>query len=426
MEYAAPHNKEPNLKSEVLMKKVVNKYFCTLLTLPLIVACSAVASDFIKEEVVEPGKLSASLRVRTEFVEDDAKNKDADASTIQVRVRYETKKVNGLQGFVEGQTVIDAYGDYNDTQNGKVEYPVVADPDGSQVHQMYFNYEAFGENNIRVGRQEIVYDNSRFIGNVGWRQNAQSFDSVLITNDFIPKVSVDVGYIDNVKNIKNNTDSMSTPIVRLSYSGLEYGKVVLYGYFVDYDEPKNEKKSNRTIGARFSGAYPVSKDNKLTYAAEYAEQKDYGDNPKSFNADYLLAEVGVSLDKWSGTLGYEVLGGDKGAQVGFMTPLATLHKFQGWADKFLVTPAEGIEDKYMTLKTTALPYGVSAAATYHEFNSDIGSTHYGDELDVTLVKKMKSGKLKGVVFVVKAAHYNADEHAEDTNKLVFQFTAPFN
>ena len=40
-------------------------------------------------------------------------------------------------------------------------------------------------------------------------------------------------------------------------------------------------------------------------------------------------------------------GADKGAPfTSFQTLLATLHKFQGWADKFLTTPPNGIRDLY--------------------------------------------------------------------------------
>ena len=47
--------------------------------------------------------------------------------------------------------------------------------------------------------------------------------------------------------------------------------------------------------------------------------------------------------------GYELLGSDDG-KVAFNTPLATKHKFNGWADKFLGTPKEGLEDVYLTAK----------------------------------------------------------------------------
>ena len=42
--------------------------------------------------------------------------------------------------------------------------------------------------------------------------------------------------------------------------------------------------------------------------------------------------------------GIEYLEGN--GTIGFSTPLATLHKFQGFADVFLTTPASGITDAY--------------------------------------------------------------------------------
>ena len=54
--------------------------------------------------------------------------------------------------------------------------------------------------------------------------------------------------------------------------------------------------------------------------------------------------------------GYEVLEGAPTGGLAFVTPLATLHKFQGWADKFLATPASGIEDAYIAVFGNALGF----------------------------------------------------------------------
>ena len=58
----------------------------------------------------------------------------------------------------------------------------------------------------------------------------------------------------------------------------------------------------------------------------------------------------ISLSKsfagMTGSVGFESLGSDDGV-MGFRTPLATLHKFQGTADKFLVTPPGGLEDAFV-------------------------------------------------------------------------------
>jgi len=53
---------------------------------------------------------------------------------------------------------------------------------------------------------------------------------------------------------------------------------------------------------------------------------------------------GALLAGLTGLVGYEVLEGN--GAIGFATPLATLHAFNGWADMFLTTPANGLKDLY--------------------------------------------------------------------------------
>jgi len=96
---------------------------------------------------------------------------------------------------------------------------------------------------------------------------------------------------------------------------------------------------------------------------------------------------------------FEELGSDNGQ--GFRTPLATLHAFQGWADKFLVTLADGIRDVYGTVKTSL--YGVDLWFVYHDFRDDTGRIGYGEEFDVQVEKKF--GKHYALLF--KFADYNA-------------------
>jgi hypothetical protein len=101
--------------------------------------------------------------------------------------------------------------------------------------------------------------------------------------------------------------------------------------------------------------------------------------------------------------------------VSFQTPLATLHAFQGWADKFLVTPVNGIENPYLKLAYETQPAGpfksLAALAVLHEFNADSGSARYGDELDLQLVARTER-----LTFTLKYATYEADELLTDTDK----------
>jgi hypothetical protein len=186
---------------------------------------------------------------------------------------------------------------------------------------------------------------------------------------------------------------------------------------VDEDETpvSLRRNSSQTFGVRFAGAYPLSKKVKLTYVASYANQTDIGTNPLDYSANYYLAEAGLEAGPWKLLGGVEVLGADGSVTTkatgaafaggfAFQTPYATLHKFQGWADKFLVTPAQGIQDFYGTVGYTVKKKGpfdvVGLTGTYHRFDSDRLDINYGDEIDVQLMAKVKK-----YTFLLKYADY---------------------
>ena len=115
-----------------------------------------------------------------------------------------------------------------------------------------------------------------------------------------------------------------------------------------------------------------------------------------------------------------MLGADTGvALTSFQFPLGTNFKFQGWADKLLTTPPDGVRDLYGSLgygwKAVGPFKGVSLQAAYHRFESDRLVRHYGDELDL-----LASGKLGKTTLSLRYADYNADLFATDTRKLWLQ------
>ena len=131
-----------------------------------------------------------------------------------------------------------------------------------------------------------------------------------------------------------------------------------------------------------------------------------------------MAQVTVPLKPAKLSLGYEVLGSDDGAAA-FKTPLATLHKFQGWADKFLGTPANGVKDSYV--KLAGKVGSAKVAVFYHEFSADFGGADLGSEFDVVATYPIK----KGLSAQLKYADYNADSHASDTEKVWFTINAKY-
>ena len=74
----------------------------------------------------------------------------------------------------------------------------------------------------------------------------------------------------------------------------------------------------------------------------------------------------------------------------FQTPLATLHKWQGFADVFLATPSEGLIDRY-AWAAFPLPFGLNFRAIYHDFSAEAGRGHFGHEYNVLLFRKFRNG-----------------------------------
>ena len=377
----------------------------------------AVHADDGFTEALTGGKVSFSARARYESVSQDNLRKDADAFTVRTTLGYKTGSFHGFKGFVEFEDVTElgseSY-DFNPAPEGNNDYSVIADPDGTEVNQAYLQYNGF-DTKFKFGRQEITYRGApfhRYVGNILWRQNHQSFDAFSFTNSSFDKTKINYAYINKVNSIfgdgHNNavfgiTDGvidMDSHLVNIQYTGLPIGKLEGYGYFLEYDSEAYKTKSSKTLGVRLSGAQSVNDDWKVVYTAEYAKQDDYRDGTMD-DQNYYLAELGGKYKGWLAKVSYEMQEGDGTSS--FKTLLGTNHAFQGWADMFLSTPAQGLEDIYFTVVGKVL--GAKLVAVYHDFETDQGGLDAGDELDLLLQKTFKKHYTLGV----KYSDYNADD-----------------
>lgn len=380
------------------------------------------------------GKFDFSSRYRYEHVDDNALNsvtgrtlKQADASTIRTTLGYTTGRFHGFGFRLMGQDVRDVFvDDFNDATgrpSPRNIYAVVADPSDTDFLEAYLSYKGSGETTLlnattmKLGRQIITYRKApfhRFMGTVLWRQNWQNHDAFSFQNKSLADTTINYAYSWNVNRIftdkavggKGEFDSDSH-FVNVKYDGFNYAKLEGYAYLLDFDNsPAN---SSETFGGRVTGGYPMSKKWKLLYAGEYAYQDDYGSNPLNFDENYYLGEIGVKFTPGNVIssvvlkFDYEVLTGNGTSS--FRTPLATGHAFQGWTDRFLTTPKDGIEDFYIT--TVIGAYGAKFIASYHMIESDNLGYDYGDELDLLLVKTFKDH----YTFGAKIGIYDADTNA---------------
>jgi hypothetical protein len=394
-----------------------------LLSLIALVTTIVVPAHPARAENAEQSKLSLDLRYRYEFVDQNGFVKDAHASTLRTRLAYRSADFSNFSFLIEFDDLRPVGNDlYNSTRNGMTDRPVVADPKGTLVNQAMILYKGINNTVLRAGRQRITLDNHRFIGDVGWRQNDQTYDAFSLTNTSLAKTTIEYAYIDKVNRIfgpDNGTPAAEfqsdSHILNARYEWLPNMDVTAYAYLLDFKNAPSS--SNETFGIRVKGSKDVSERTSINYTLEYAHQNDYGANPNNYSADYILLEGAVTTGGITGKVGYEVLGG--GSVQAFQTPLATLHAFQGWADKFLTTPADGIEDLYFSIGTKI--HGVNVSLLYHRFSPELGGPDYGSEWDLVIKKPFA----KRYALVFKYANYDARSFGADTEKAWVMLTANF-
>jgi hypothetical protein len=414
---------------EAIMKKILLTT-ATITLLATSLAGGAQAAESL-EQIFTDATPYLDVRYRYEFADEDGRANDAHASTLRTRLGYQTGSYHGVSGVLEFENITQLGSDnYNDTINGRTDHPTVADPESTEVNQVYLQYDGIEDVTIKVGRQGINLDNHRFIGTVPWRQNNQTYDAGTLSIATLPDTTIQYGYIANVNRVlgedsANGDWDSDSHFVNITNNSLPIGQLTGYGYFLDFEEDA-PAVSSRTFGGFLKGKQAIGDEVNFNYYVEYARQSDHGDNPVDYDADYLHIAPGISWKGLTATLGYEVLGSDDG-RIGFSTPLSTLHKFNGWADRFLNTPANGLEDAYIALKygfgdcDCSVLSDVTLMAQYHNFESDENSIDYGTEFDFDVKKQITPNYHTRVRF----AQYDADQFSTDITRVIFGIGAKF-
>ncbi len=365
-------------------------------------------------EWLSDGAPLLNVRARVENADQEGRESST-AVTIRTRLGYKTATMNGWAALIDFEDIraLDegAYNPY--PVAGKT---VIADPVGTELNRAQLSYSGNGYSGV-IGRQRIILNGARFVGNVGWRQNEQTFDAaVLKYND--ENMSFFYGYIDQVNRIFGDdapADSMrrfqsDSHLINGSFSPAENIKVVAYGYLLNFSNAA--ANSTDTFGASVSGSFNVADGSKLNYYLEYANQSDAANSALDYNADYYHINVGGKISLINAKIGYEVLGSDNG--VGFKTPLATLHKYNGWTDAFLGTPADGLEDFYVQVGGKI--DGATVNFIYHNFSTNVGGKSLGDEFDLVGIMPI-SDQWK---LIAKGAILDGANGQADINKYWFE------
>ena len=363
------------------------------------------------------------VRARYEAVEQGLL--DADVATLRLRAGAEAT-IGTFSVLAEGEATGVMVNNYNafpfvisDSQRHP-QYAVVPDPQNVELNRLQIQYKS-AEVTLTAGRQRINLEDQRWVGSVGWRQNEQTFDAVRGEAALGP-VIIDLTYAISQRTIFGEDAGQRAAIDgKFLFASIASrpGPVrgALFSYMINYDESFALPNSSQTYGGYLTAVLTFGKGTKLTLRASYARQSDYGRNPFDYAADYWSFDAGTKLGGFSLNGGWERLGSDNGRAV--QTPLATLHKFNGWADLFLTTPPGGLEDSYISVGRVfddikALP-GLKASLVFHQFDSARQNIEYGTEWDAST-----GFRLGRIAILLKYADYNAKGFGLDTRKFWLQ------
>ncbi|MEA1916072.1 MAG: alginate export family protein [Campylobacterota bacterium] len=432
------------------MKKVVMSALASAIVLGSISTASAEENGI---EILDGLKFKGEIRPRYESANVDVTNgtdkKAANAFTNRLALAIEADKLFGSSMFgayLEGTMVNNfGYDNYNSTQNGKTQYDVVADPQQARLTQAYLDFN-YGGTLLRGGRQAVNLDNQRFVGTVNWRQMPQTFDAATVVNTSVKDLTLIGAYVFGVNRItaqnnitgategSNEAYDTNSVILNASYKVADELKITGYGYLLS--------SINSTYGASLTGKAKFG-DVKLNYRGEYAKQDDAvlerhsaNDLPGSAtptagavrgepkaDAYYYNLDVGANIYGVLAGANYEFLSGTNGTdnKTAFSTPLATLHKFNGWADVFLATPTGGLRDANVKLGYATKSFG-KFAVIYHKFDSEYAmaniagtgtSKDLGSEIDAVYTRAIPGvNNLKGLI---KYAKFNGGDVAATKN-----------
>jgi hypothetical protein len=387
----------------------VGAIFCALCLTALPVQAGTTLTQALRE-----GKPHLTFMPSFEYKDVDGNGSDAATQfSVRTRVGYETGSFYGASAFIQLQNITNLNEDFRHPEGGDADNDFIADPDGSRVHQAYldYKYEGLPDSKLRLGRQEIILDDARLIGNIDWRLNGQSFDAATATIANLPNFELFAGYINQVNTINRDyVDLDGLYLAHGSYTGLPGQELSAFVYLLDTESEANTARDSATYGLRWQGKWQ-----QLSYYADGAYQSDFtdGEDHDAFMinvyADYSVKPVTLGI-------GYSLISGQDGDDRPFDTLFSTAHKFNGYADVFAGTNGGnlkgGLEDYYAEAK--AKLWGTSFLLASHWFEAEASSEAgvfdgtYGYEVDAVVARKIAENTK---VLVKFAQYWDDDERA---------------
>lgn len=343
-------------------------------------------------------KPTIDIRARYEFgsVNSPASD-DSNAFTVRERIGLITAEWYGFSAMVEGEFTQAVGDDYavDGNQPGVTPFnpgqTFISDPETNELNQAWIQWKGY-DTTLKGGRQRIILDNAAHIGNVGWRQNEQTFDAISFTNESIDGLKLFYSYGNRTNRIfgsdatgplKNFVGDMH--FFNATYTGLENTTLTAYAYLMDFDDTA---ANGGYISNNTYGMIAATKFGALNLRAEAAFQTEADSSPAGV-ADAYYSHITVDHplgDCHSFGAGWEYLSSD------FVAPLSTAHAFNGFADTFVgqrigLVNNPGLNDLYICHKWKTGFWGINLAQFIHIFGDNDTQFNTGWEYDLVLSKK---------------------------------------
>jgi len=408
------------MKLECLLKPIALATLLAISTMNAYAEEATPAPEAEKEytffDSITEGKPMTSFRLRYENVDQDGPQptatptvanpdlKTGEGLTLRSLIGWQTSPFHNFSFAGQIIDVSKLKDDFNDSTNGtlinavsnqpnKQPYAKIVDPDYTGVNQLYVDWTGIKNNRVRLGRQAINLDNVRFVGDIGFRQVMQVFDGVSLVSKTIPDTEIFFGHMESVRQITTvlrTKGALEMLNAKYRYSPTE--SITGYAYLSSFNDlglgrawfgnaagaggvaqgkngniNQNKDQGNQTYGVRVDGIHPFNPNLRALYTAEFAKQTDFSGGDSRIDAHYYKLGGGVGIDNFSIRADQELLSSNN-SQYAFQTPFGTNHLFQGWVDKFLATPVEGIQDSFIT--ATYRYEDFTFFADYHLIKSD--------------------------------------------------------
>lgn len=449
---------------------------CVVFAISGLAQAEEVISEYTFLDSVKAGKPMTNFRLRYESVDQDTfqpapnqtkKLDSANGVTLRSLIGWQTAPFHNFSFAAQITDVHEFTNNFNDrreniSESGKANYANIVDPGFTDINQLFVDWTGIKNTKVRVGRQVVNLDNVRFIGDIAFRQNTQVYDGFSVLNKSIPNTEFFVAHFDQVRQINTELRQGDIDIFNAKYRISPTEAVTGYAYLVDIANLSQNggnpiapgtvaqggnglgasqdlnpldktDASSKIFGLRLDGVRKIDDDWKVLYTAEYAKQADLAGGSPLIDAHYIKLGGGAAYDVWSLRLDHESLSSNDG-KYGFQTPLGTNHLFQGWADYFIVTPRQGIEDTFLTLNGSIDKFKIYAE--YHvmqsdekfaTFNGKLGDD-YGTEFDMSVAYPVTSK----LVAKVEYANFNEGDvygpkngAARKGDKEIFWLTAQY-